>query len=47
MVDQCTEPDVMASIDESSSEFVIADIACDDAWLSVRSRDAPVLENWC
>lgn len=47
MGDQWAEPDVMASIDEDSSEFVIADIGRDDAWLSVRSRDAPVLENWC
>ena len=47
MVDQCTEPDVMASVDESSSEFVIADIACDDAWIAASAGDAPVLENWC
>lgn len=42
-----TESEVMASVDESSSEFVIADIAREDAWLSVRERDAPVLEKWC
>lgn len=47
MGDECTEPNVMASIDEGTSEFVIADIASDDAWLSVRSGDAPILENWC
>jgi len=39
--------EVMASVDESSAEFVIADLACDGAWLSVGEADAPVLENWC
>ncbi|WP_313692563.1 DUF7556 family protein [Halorarum halobium] len=42
-----TESEVMASVDEDSSEFVIADIAREDAWLSVGERDAPVLEQWC
>ncbi|QLG28450.1 hypothetical protein HUG10_13225 [Halorarum halophilum] len=42
-----TESEVMASVDENSSEFVIADIAREDAWLSVEERDAPVLEQWC
>ncbi|WP_435126240.1 DUF7556 family protein [Halobaculum sp. D14] len=42
-----TEPEVMASVDESTAEFVIADIEHDDAWLSIGERDAPVLENWC
>lgn len=41
-----TESEVMASVDEDSSEFVIADIAREDAWLSVESGDAPVLEEW-
>ncbi|WP_449405260.1 DUF7556 family protein [Halorarum salinum] len=36
----------MASVDEDSSEFVIADITREDAWISVESGDAPVLENW-
>ncbi|GAA0214449.1 hypothetical protein GCM10009000_031570 [Halobacterium noricense] len=43
----CEPGEVMASVDESSAEFVIADLACDDAWLSVGEADAPVLENWC
>lgn len=41
-----TESEVMASVDEDSSEFVIADIAREDAWVSVGAGDAPVLENW-
>ncbi len=40
--------DVMASVDASSprAEFIIADITCDDAWLSVELDDAPSLVNW-
>jgi len=39
--------EVMASVDEAAAEFVIADLGCDEAWLSVETADAPVLENWC
>lgn len=41
--------EVMASVDESRAgpEFVIADISTEEAWLSVRQTDAPVLEEWC
>ena len=40
--------DVMASVDESTgaTEFVIADVSRDDAWLSIRLRDAPGLDDW-
>jgi hypothetical protein len=43
------ESEVMASIDATDShpEFVIADVSCDEAWLSVAQTDAPVLEEWC
>jgi hypothetical protein len=41
------EAEVMAAVDESTSEFVIADLESDDAWVSVREGDAPVLQNWC
>lgn len=47
MGDQCTDERVMASIDEGTREFVIADIARDDAWLSMESTDALVLDDWC
>lgn len=41
------DPEVMASVDDSSRpEFVIADISRDEAWLSMRETDAPVLRNW-
>jgi hypothetical protein len=39
--------EVMAALDESSSEFVIADVGRDDAWVSTCARDAVTLENWC
>jgi hypothetical protein len=42
-------PEVMASVDSTSSpsaEFIIADITCDDAWVSVRADDAPLLDDW-
>jgi hypothetical protein len=42
-----TEAEVMAALDESTAEFVIADVERDDAWLSVREDDAPILRNWC
>ncbi|MFC4436165.1 MULTISPECIES: DUF7556 family protein [Natrialbaceae] len=40
-----SEDTVVGSIDatESSDEFIIADIAVDDAWLSMRADDAPTL----
>lgn len=41
------EAEVMAALDESSSEFVIADLERDEAWVSVREADAPILQNWC
>jgi hypothetical protein len=41
-----SDAEVMASHDEHSDEFVIADIAREDAWVSMRSRDAPVLADW-
>lgn len=41
--------EVMASVEESTSrsEFVIADISRDDAWISVAETDAPTLTDWC
>lgn len=41
-----TDAEVMASHDEGTGEFVIADIAREDAWLSVRATDAPILSEW-
>ena len=40
--------DVMASVDEGTgtTEFVIADVSRDDAWVSIRLRDAPGLDDW-
>jgi len=40
--------DVMASVDEGAgtSEFVIADVSRDGAWLSIQLRDATVLDDW-
>jgi len=40
--------DVMASVDESTgtTEFVIADVSRDDAWVSIQLRDAPGLDDW-
>lgn len=41
--------EVMASIDTAATrpELVIADIAKEDAWISVREEEAPVLTEWC
>jgi hypothetical protein len=41
-------PEVMASVDSTSpsAEFIIADITCEDAWVSVRADDAPHLDDW-
>lgn len=44
--DHGAEPEVMASHDEATDEYVIADIAREDAWVSVRAADAPVLTDW-
>ncbi|SEA17471.1 hypothetical protein SAMN04488065_2078 [Haloplanus vescus] len=40
--------DVMASVDDGpgASEFVIADVSRDDAWLSIQLRDASRLDDW-
>ncbi len=40
--------EVLASVDSTPSrpEFIIADISCDDAWLSVRADEAPDLTDW-
>ncbi|MGM0592155.1 MAG: DUF7556 family protein [Halobacteriota archaeon] len=45
-VDASTE--VMASVDPSTSgsQFIIADISCDNAWLSMQYGDAPSLQDW-
>ncbi|WP_185903214.1 DUF7556 family protein [Halonotius terrestris] len=44
-----SEAEVMAAVDDASSRpaYVIADISRDEAWLSVRERDALVLNEWC
>ncbi|MFA9516449.1 hypothetical protein ACERIT_04405 [Halopenitus sp. H-Gu1] len=43
-----SSPDVMASVDatQSRSEFVIADVSREDAWMSIEEADAAVLEEW-
>lgn len=41
-----SDGEVMAARDEDGDAFVIADIAREEAWLSVRSCDAPVLTDW-
>ena len=43
------DAEVMASIDDASRcpSYIIADISCDDAWVSVQATDAPVLAEWC
>jgi len=35
---------VMGAIDEQ--EFVIADTASDEAWLTIDAQDAPELDGW-
>lgn len=44
-----SQPEVLASVDSAPgrSEFIIADVTSDDAWLSVREMDAPILSEWC
>ncbi|MFB6158005.1 MAG: hypothetical protein ABEJ34_09205 [Haloferacaceae archaeon] len=47
MAGSATPPDgadVMAAID--AAEFVIADVGCDDAWLSMPEAHAPILDDW-
>lgn len=39
--------EVVAALDEATAEFVIADIARDDAWLAVGEGEAPTLRDWC
>ncbi|MFC6827067.1 MULTISPECIES: DUF7556 family protein [Halopelagius] len=43
-----TRAEVMASVDSSPSrsEFIIADISRDEAWISMRVEDAPSLPEW-
>jgi hypothetical protein len=40
--------EVMASVDSTParSEFIIADISCDNAWLSMAAAEAPLLRDW-
>ncbi|WP_255169324.1 DUF7556 family protein [Natrononativus amylolyticus] len=40
---------VVSSIDSDghSEAYIIADIAADDAWLSMHADDAPTLSAWC
>ncbi|ELY26776.1 hypothetical protein GL213_00800 [Halogeometricum borinquense] len=40
--------EVMASVDSTParSEFIIADISCDNAWLSMTVEEAPSLRDW-
>lgn len=43
-----TGTDVMASLDDEGPEsrLVIADITCDEAWMSVTAADATALSAW-
>jgi hypothetical protein len=43
-----SSPEVMASVETTSHDttLVIADITCDDAWLSMGEDDAPSLSDW-
>jgi hypothetical protein len=43
-----TRPEVMASVDHSDegSQYVIADISRDDAWLVMPHDSAPSLPDW-
>lgn len=40
--------EVMASVDSTPTqqEFIIADVSCDDAWLSMPVAEAPSLRDW-
>jgi hypothetical protein len=47
-IESATESEVMAALDDSEgiTRYVIADVATDDAWLSIVASEAPVLANW-
>jgi len=47
-VSDASRAEVMASVDSTPahSEFIIADISRDDAWLSMRVSEAPSLDEW-
>lgn len=40
--------EVVGTVDDDgvNSEYVIADITADDAWLSMQTDDAPTLPDW-
>ena len=40
--------EVMASVDTAPgrSQFIIADVTCDDAWVAVRLEEASTLPEW-
>ena len=40
--------EVMASVDSAPgrSQFIIADVTCDDAWMAVRLEEASALPEW-
>lgn len=38
------DPDVMAALDEE--DLIIADVSCEDAWLTVPAAEAPRLAEW-
>ena len=40
--------DIMASVDEGeeSDNLVIADVTCDEAWISVATAGAATLQDW-
>jgi hypothetical protein len=41
-------PEVMASVDSTphGDELIIADVGCDDAWVSMSAAVAPSLPDW-
>ncbi|MFB6092945.1 MAG: hypothetical protein ABEK02_08055 [Haloquadratum sp.] len=47
-VSDASRAEVMASVDSTpaQAEFIIADVSCDDAWLSMRASEAPSLRDW-
>jgi hypothetical protein len=47
-VSDASRAEVMASVDSTSaqSEFIIADVSRDDAWLSMRASETPSLRDW-
>lgn len=42
------EQKVVAALNDPgpTSQFVIADITCDDAWITITASDAPVIDDW-